>query len=244
MKLTREQRLINLPPITNIRSLGGYENDTLESTKAHKYVRSALIANVSEESLQKLYDFGIRAVVDLRSEMEIERNPHALNGYRDIAYYHINLIGKKDVNVMPDDVEELSDLYIFLVDQRPQKIKAIFEYFLKHQGQGVLFNCSAGKDRTGVIAAMLLDLAGIRDEVIVRDYSESFENNLPIYEFLQSECGNVLAAKLLNSNPEQMIRFLDHFRSRYKNTREYLLSLGFTTEEIVTLRNDFVNSAC
>lgn len=241
MKLTREERLLHFPPITNIRDLGGYETKEKKFTKTHKYVRSAIVANIDEKQLQGIYDYGIRAVLDFRSEGEIESHPHALNGYKDVAYYSVNLMDIKNLNLFPEGINELSDMYIYLVDNCQHRIKEVFQYFLKHNDEGILFNCSAGKDRTGVIAALLLNLAEVEKETIIVDYSESYENNLSIVKFLENQSGTACDASLLLSEPEQIKKFLNHFESQHHSTYDYLLMLGFSEEEVECLKTKFVS---
>lgn len=242
MRLTRQERLLNFPPISNIRDLGGYDTIDQKFTKTHKYVRSAIVANVSDEQLKEIYEYGIRAVIDLRSDAEISMNPHALSNYEGVSYYHINLMDQKDLNVLPKDVDELSDLYIFIVDKCQHKMKEVFEILVKHKDGGVLYNCSAGKDRTGVVSALLLDLANVDEQTIITDYSESYENNLPIYQFLEKQTEQIQSSTLLLSEPEQMSKFLNHFKEKYNSTKDYLSLLEFSEEEIELLKNSFVTS--
>lgn len=240
MRLTREERLLHFPPITNIRDLGGYETKDHMFTVSHKYVRSAIVANVSDEQLQGIYDYGIRAVLDLRSDAEIESHPHALKDYRDIAYYSINLMDIKNLNVFPEEIVELSDMYIYLVDNCQHKIKEVFQLLIQHKNEGVLYNCSAGKDRTGVISALLLNLAQVDNEAIITDYSESYENNREINRFLETQSGTACDQALLLSEPKQIKRFLDHFESKYHSTFDYLLMLGFDKSDVQQLKEVFI----
>jgi len=77
-----------------------------------------------------------------------------------------------------------------MIESMKNKFKDIFDIFLKYPYDGVMFHCSAGKDRTGMTAALLLDLIGCHEYDIVKDYSESYENNMEINEELSKMMDN------------------------------------------------------
>ncbi|MDD8048673.1 MAG: tyrosine-protein phosphatase [Thomasclavelia sp.] len=242
MQLSREERLLKIDGMTNIRDLGGYETKEGFYTKSHKFVRSTNPSNISDESKAKLYDYGIRTVVDLRSEFEMENQPHGLNNYDDIEYYHINILEQTDMNVVPDNIKEYSDLsgfYIFAIEANKSRIKEVFEIFASHLEGCIMFNCSAGKDRTGIIAALLLDLAGCHEYDIVKDYSESYENNLPIISKLEQMIGEE-QQKYLGSSPDIMMKFLDYITETYGSAKAYLLSIGLDEEKIEDIKDNFI----
>lgn len=239
MKLTREERLIHVPPITNVRDLGGYELAQHKYTKPKQYVRSAIISGVEDAQKEKLYEYGVRVVVDLRSDYEIEKYPHSMRNYKDVKYYNVNLLDDANAMVVPEDIKDLGDVYIYLVDHCAHKLKEVFEIFATYPDKTKLFNCSAGKDRTGVIAAMLLDLVGCPRETIVEDYQETFENNLPIYDMLLKESGEE-NKHMLESYPKHMNKFLDYFYAQYKDTYTYLKDIGLQEEKIKAIQEAFI----
>ena len=83
-----------------------------------------------------------------------------------------------------DRYKDLGGVYIYMLEGMKNKFKDLFDIFLKYPYDGVMFHCSAGKDRTGITAALLLDLMGCHEYDIVKDYSESYENNIEINEEL------------------------------------------------------------
>lgn len=178
--MTSEERLIALDKMTNTRDLGGYETQEGYYTKSNHYIRASSPANATEGDLEKLYDYGVRVTIDLRSDFEKEAQPSPFKDYRDVENIEINLMDDAVVKVVPSEVKEYKDLggvYIYMLEAHQKQIKAVFDVFKDHLYEGVLFHCSAGKDRTGIIAALLLELAGCYDHDIVKDYSESYANN-------------------------------------------------------------------
>ena len=195
MQLSREERLLHIGKMTNVRDLGGYETQEGYYTKSHKYVRSTCPSGISDDLKEQFYQYGIRTVIDLRSDYELVHQPHSLKGYKDIEYYHINLLQNE--------------------------------------------NMSVGKDRTGVIACMLLDLAGCHEYDIVKDYSESYENNMAMIKQLEEMMPSE-DEKFLGSDPRVMMKFIAYLRENYGSTKGYLLNIGFSDEEIEEIKENFI----
>ena len=238
--MTREERFLNVTSIHNARDLGGYETQGGRYTKAHKYVRCAGMSNLTEVDRQYLLDYGIKAVIDLRSAYEKKTSPDVIADDEDFDYYDIDFFGNKDAVLIPKgfDFKDMGDLYCLLLDNAKDKIKEIFRIFLKYPYDGVIFHCSAGKDRTGVTAALLLDLAGCHEYDIVKDYSESYENNEAINEELEKNL-EPDQARYLYSEPLYMMKMLNHIRENYGSAKEYLALLRFSEDEIDQLIEDF-----
>lgn len=241
MQLSKEERLLNIDSISNARDLGGYETQDGHFTKTKRYVRTASPHTLDEDGLKILYDYGVRAQIDLRSENEIEKAPSNLKGYNDVKYYHINLLQDAAMAVVPEAVKEyadLSGLYIYIIESCQLKIKEVFEILLQYPYDTVLFNCSAGKDRTGVISALLLDLVGCHEYDIVKDYSESYENNLPIIKDLEKLLGED-KRKFLGSKPEYMMKFLAYLKEHYGSAKDLLMQCGLCEEQIEEIIENF-----
>ena len=242
MQLSREERMLEIDSMTNVRDLGGYETQTGYYTKSHKFVRSTNPTKLTEDEKEYLYDYGIRMQIDLRSDFEVEQSPSQLKDYRDIEYYNINLMQSQDLDVLPKEIANYHDLagfYIFMLEANKEQFKKVFELFYEHPYDAIMFNCSAGKDRTGIIAALLLDLAGCHDYDIVKDYSESYENNLRIIPELERLIDEANRA-FLESAPQMMMKFLDYLRECYGSAKEYLVSCGLENEKISEIIENFV----
>ena len=81
MQLSREERMLQVESMTNIRDLGGYETQSGYYTKSHKFIRSTNPSKLTDEEKEYLYNYGIRLQIDLRSDFEIEQQPSSLIGY-------------------------------------------------------------------------------------------------------------------------------------------------------------------
>ena len=146
--MTKEDRLLPLKSLRNTRELGGYETQEGSFTKTHCYIRGATPAFLNEEDASYLYDYGVRVIVDLRGANEIQKAPNPLKGYKDIEYYHIDLFGDPKASLFPSDMsfKDMGELYCLMLDYLKPNFKKIFDLFLNHMGETILFHCSAGKE--------------------------------------------------------------------------------------------------
>lgn len=240
--MTNEERLLPLKKMTNTRDLGGYETQDGKYTKAHHYIRASAPTSALDEDIDALVDYGVNVVIDLRSDFEKEVQPSRLKGDDRFTYYEVNLLDAGMVKVVPEEVKEYRDLggvYIFTIEAHKKQIKDVFKIFLDHPYDCILFHCSAGKDRTGVIAALLLELAGCHDYDIVQDYSLSYGYNIEMIDKL-NEIMDEATKTYLRSSPRYMLIFLDFLREHYGSAKSYLLDIGLTEEEIEDIREMFV----
>ena len=135
----------------------------------------------------------------------------------------------------------LADRYFFLAELAKGEICRILTV-LADTSHPAVYHCAAGKDRTGVISAIVLSLLGVRDEIIVADYAASRENLDSIIDRLMSSKGyqtilGALPADTLHAEPETMASFLEQIRSKYGSMNEYALSTGASLERIERLRS-------
>lgn len=136
-----------------------------------RYIRSDAPLCLTEEEIQWLLDNHITTLVDLRSAQELERKPCPLQDVAGFTYYHIPVSGGGDT---PKSREHLYEVYRGMVDAQ---MDAILETIL-NAASNVMYFCTAGKDRTGVVSALLLKRLGISEDVIVEDYMKSKDNLL------------------------------------------------------------------
>ena len=136
-----------------------------------KYIRSDAPLCLTEEEIQWMLDNDITTLVDLRSAQEVERTPCPLQTVEGFTYYHIPVTGGGDT---PKSREELHEIYRGMVDEQ---MDTILETIL-NATSNVMYFCAAGKDRTGVVSALLLKRLGISEDTIVEDYMKSKENLL------------------------------------------------------------------
>lgn len=136
-----------------------------------RYIRSDVPLCLTEGEIQWLLDNDISTLVDLRSTQELEGKPCPLQNVAGFTYYHLPVTGGGDT---PKSREHLHEVYQGMVDEQ---MDTILETIL-NATSNVMYFCTAGKDRTGVVSALLLKRLGASEDVIVDDYMKSKENLL------------------------------------------------------------------
>ena len=213
-------RRILLCGMENLRDLGGYPlagRGSERFTRWGSLYRGDLPKQVTQADRQRLRELGITTVVDLRSKEEIERKPDPLAQELGIRYLHCPLAGDGRVPA-PDEVP-LS--YMEMADGTGQMAGALRA--IAEAPQAVLFHCTAGKDRTGVVAALLFWLAGVSEEDILADYIVSGPY---LQQMLRAYCEAPPGAVVCPPQSAYMSSFLRLFAQRYGTPRQYLEMLG------------------
>ena len=171
-------RRLPLATVYNMRDLGGFAA-AAGVTAFGRLWRSDLLGELPEGDVAAIERAGVRTVIDLRGDDERARVPNSLNGRPGITYVGLPLLGDVDTLAarmgMPlhdSFMHSLSILYSTMADSNPDCFVQVFEALLSGLVRGgVVFHCTAGKDRTGVIAAMVLELCGVARADIVADYA-------------------------------------------------------------------------
>lgn len=168
-----ETRRIRLPHLYNFRDLGGYEADGFV-TAWRRLFRGDCPADLDDDEWEKMKSLGIRHIIDLRSTYEVADNP--VNTPDGITYHHCHFL-KEDDSIEDKDLasrkflESLSLDYSFMMKNSLSELAGILKVTVDCLTDGnVYFFCTAGKDRTGMLAAVCLYLSGVGKEDIIADY--------------------------------------------------------------------------
>lgn len=176
-------RILPIESAYNFRDLGGYIGEGGKSVKWRRLIRSGDFATLSEGDMSYLADIPLLSVVDFRSEKEIEqlqdRLPQSVRNTHRLSINAGNLVPRfkqlvedsisHSEEVYQDAVKMMEDLYKELVTKYSGAYKSFFR-ILQEGEQPLLFHCTAGKDRTGVAAALVLSVLGVDRSVIYEDY--------------------------------------------------------------------------
>ena len=152
-------RRINLEQAINVRDLGGYPTPD-GCTPYGRFIRADNMYGLTEADLETLYQAGVRTVIDLRTPGERERQPGSFENWRDVRVVPCSLLGES-LDSFTGFMRSLGENYSEMIVRDRDHYRDLFEIILsENQRGGILFHCTAGKDRTGVTAALLLGLAG------------------------------------------------------------------------------------
>jgi protein-tyrosine phosphatase len=228
--------------LLNARDLGGYLAADGRQTRWGAVVRSDSLAALTPAGRQALLDYRVRSVVDLRLPAEVARrpNPFAEPDTHGVAYVNVSFLDPAAAPPEDDDIR-LADDYKRMLDRFRAPVAAVMAAIADAPEGGVLIHCAAGKDRTGLIAALLLGLVGVAPETIAADYALTAECLRPRNEaWLENGPGDrdERAALLARFAPtaEVMLEVLDHLHKRYGGVEPYLLEAGVTAADLARLR--------
>ena len=223
-------RHIPLGRMYNLRDLGGYPVPGGE-TAWERLLRGDNPEGLTEEDLRWLLDRGITTVVDLRSEAETGRKPDQLASQPGFYYFHCPLLSEGDG--MPNLETDVGQGYFRMLDGSDLVAKAMRT--VAAAPAGVLFHCTAGKDRTGLVAALLLGLAGAERADILADYQVSETYLADAIRQIRERVPD-LSAFAGASRAEYLSGCLDLLEEKYGSIPGYLWAIGLTEEELTALR--------
>lgn len=234
----------------NVRELGGLPTRDGGTTRFGAVVRADSVRQLSEEGWQALVAHGVRTVIDLRGDHELAEDPPATV---PVAVVHVPFMEANEaewkeieseleaaVAAAPDVPTATRDVYlIFLERFRVNAAGAVRAVAAAREG-GVVIHCAGGKDRTGLLAAFLLHLAGVEDDEIAADYALSEERLRPRHEawFAAAESDEELERlqRIAQTPRASMAGVLAELEARYGGVEEYLRGAGVTDEELRLVR--------
>jgi len=207
------------------------------------FVRSDNLLSLTAQGQEAMVAYGVTDVIDLRSESEVASSPSpfaALEPFGGPAptYTHLPLVDDATMRKLAE-APDMFDRYLMMLDRRADAFRGIFTALARTEGAAV-FHCFAGKDRTGMVAAMSLSLAGVDVDSIAADYAETDSQMATRYEeWLAAAAPEQLAEMRedLRCPPERIVGVLDHLEARWGGAEGYLEAAGMSATEISTLRS-------
>ena len=210
----------------NSRDIGGYSSS--KGTLKHKVViRSDALKFLTEENKLFLIKNNITTQIDLRTENVVRRFPSSLEEDNRFVYYNFPLTEGSMKSLEEND--SVSSLYSRMVENK-EVFYNVFKTFINSKG-GVIINCTAGKDRTGMVIYMMLSLCGVDFGTILEDYSLSdkyIEYRLPLVRKEIEDFPKFLG----DAKKDYLLEFHKNFINKYQSVENYLLNVGLTLEEI------------
>ncbi len=218
--------------IENMRDLGGYKSNSGKTVKEGKLIRSNLPVCLKNEEIETIKIMNINNIIDLRSKDEYEINPSIFENDNFFKVYHIEIdVGRN----IPVNQKIVSRTYIEIL-RLFGKMKEIFE--ILNKSDGIIFFCNAGKDRTGVISAIILKLLGVEENEIIDDYiltDKYMHKKLEEYANGSIEILNIITPK-----KEYMKEMVNWINEEYGSIENYMKNIGITEETINNIRNKYL----
>lgn len=232
------QRLLRFPELLNARELGGYPTLDGAMTRWRSLLRADDLVQLTAEGLQALADYGVRTVIDLRWPGEVAARPHPLarSSRHGVRYHQVSLLAGNELEWAGLAGECQKEMWkcAVLEHTRPQ-LKDVLQLIADAADEPLLFHCVAGKDRTGLIAALLLALADVVPDAIAEDYAASTARLADAYVVRYS---NLERAEILEAVrcPEQGVHNMLEYLAQYGGAAGYLGAIGLGDATIARLR--------
>jgi protein tyrosine/serine phosphatase len=234
----------------NVRDLGGLPTEDGRRTRLGGVVRSDNVRRLTDEGWRALAEHGVQRIVDLRFPEELaEDQPRDV----EIDVVHVSVLGAEfdpdyvkelDAHLAANDVaDHYAWSYVEFLERYRERFGQAFAAIADADGT-VVVHCFAGKDRTGLVAAILLRLAGVDHATIGADYALTAENLRPRWQAWLRETRDATERakleKLQHTPADAMTRVVQEVERRYGDVASYLRAAGLSDEQVDRLRERLV----
>jgi protein-tyrosine phosphatase len=242
-------RIMDVDGVINFRDLGGYHTADGKRVRTGLIYRSGALGDITEKGIAKLQELGIKLICDLRSAEEEVAAPDKYHQEPKPTYVHLPLLAddnrrerimalffnrSKFTTMMPEMYTRV------IIDANAPLYGDILRRIANADNLPTLIHCSAGKDRTGVAAALILSLLGVPEDVILADYSLSNLYYESYLKFGTLAVGSIAwtgitvehLQPLFLSNPKTLKAALDHIHLKYGSIPNYLRSAASVSDEM------------
>lgn len=263
MKLKR----IKFNKLKNTRDLGGFPASDGKVIKEKTLIRSGSLAKATEKDMDKLLNvYNLGTVIDLRIEAEIKDKPYVLPD--NINYHNILILDKSYLGIARDEYSLMSWFNLFTdTDRTPEDVFAqmyemlvfsersaelipqIFDILLENDDKSVLWHCSAGKDRVGVVTMLILYALGVDKELIIKDFmatnrfsaAEIYKTRIFAPLVIKKRRQRKCLAVLMGVKSVYLKKIFDRIESEFSGIEDFFeRQYGISGEKIAELRRKYL----
>ena len=249
------QDKIVLAGAPNFRDLGGYQIGTTRRMKWGCVFRSVHLALLTKDDQQTLVNLGIRSICDFRSEQERKRQPNRLPQATNIQTLHLPIVSsvieptQAITRVMQGDITWFTpDFMINSYLEKIDRFYSVWYHFFKQLSQEstrpLVFHCTAGKDRTGVCATLILLSMGVSENQVVDDHTLSNVYNADGIQKIEKTLSKVGLdpddlRDYITAPKTAIIATIEHIHKQFGSTQNYLIQkAGVKPDWLETLAKD------
>jgi len=217
-------RLVNLVGAFNFRDLGGYATEDHRRVRWGSVFRSDALHALTTDDVAALESMGVATIVDLRAASEVDLDPLTALSH-DVTYRHLPVLkvlgGGPTPTVHLERVDEdLSARYLWYLEEGGDAFVSALVLISQREALPLVFHCTAGKDRTGVLAALLLRGLGVSIDTVVADYEITAQRMPLIIERLRShpvhgEAVAQMEARVYEAEGRSIRLFVEALEARY-----------------------------
>ncbi len=227
----------------NVRDLGGLPTEDGRETRFRQVVRADSVRGLSDAGWRSLHDYGVRSLLDLRWQEELAEDPPLELG---LEVVHVSLFGDYDpalgreldalAAAQPTVAAGTREVYLASLRRHAQEVARAIAAIADAGDGAVVVHCAAGKDRTGLVVALLLRLAAVREDAIAADYALSEASWAPYVgkwiDEAETDRERARRRRLALCPPEAVIEVLEALEREHGDVGEYLRRAGATVDQL------------
>jgi len=177
------EQVIHLKGTTNTRDIGGYQTGDQSTLRRGQIIRSDKLSRLTANDFQKLEEIGLKTVIDLRTNKEHDESPTVWKGDNPPRFVHLPVgdanndwfasqrkMMKKNSFTEEQSLEHMVEGYRMIAEEGTSSYQKLMELVLDESNWPILIHCNAGKDRSGVGVALILEALGVNRETIMEEY--------------------------------------------------------------------------
>jgi protein-tyrosine phosphatase len=238
-------RLLPLKGTFNVRDVGGYRTTDGRQVKWKTLLRGDALHGLDDEGRVHLASYGLQSSIDLREDDERAAAPDRFDG--EVRSISVPLFSLGASTLMGETLDRtnlttLEDVYRLLVHTRGEALVAAIRELADPANVPAIVHCSAGKDRTGVVIALVLAVLGVPDDVIAADFAATslfLNEDFRLALLTRSEAlrrDSTVVERMLSCEPDLILGILAEIRIEYGDIAVYLGQHGLELEELRSLR--------
>ncbi|MBE3558385.1 MAG: tyrosine-protein phosphatase [Ktedonobacteraceae bacterium] len=236
------RRSLTLEGCHNVRDIGGYATLDGRTTRWRTVLRADSPNGLSLEGQHLLLAYPVRTIIDLRRTTEVRQDPAIFAASQAVRYVHVSLLedGRK-----VREAQSLQKLYRLMLETCQEPIQQIVRLMATEELFPCAIHCTMGKDRTGLIIALLLSIANVPAKTIASDYALSEQYLAPLYPMLRARAAqeghDVRRLEWLTpAHPETMLATLEYLEQQYGGVKQYLQRIGVASKQLEKLHHILV----
>jgi protein-tyrosine phosphatase len=240
-------RLVALEAVHNFRDLGGYATADGRTTLWRRLYRADGLYRLTPADVTALEPLGLRTVIDLRSAPELDERGRFPVDAHPVVFHHLPIVDKTWAHGDAPEYERDEDFLIWAYQEMltigAPRFAAAFDILAEPGALPAVFHCAAGKDRTGLLAALLLGSLGVSHDDIVADYALTVEGMARFREWAAREWPEwvermaSLPPAYTAALPDAMRHTIDELCAEHGSIRDYVRSIGVSDATLDTLES-------
>jgi protein tyrosine/serine phosphatase len=238
---------VDFARVFNFRDLGGHPTEDGRTVRHGVLFRSDNLGSLQEEDRERFQAMGIRTIVDLRKPREIEKLGGRAPEWACSVWHNVPL---KNPAWLEEDYSEQEGPVAYLIARYLESAEAtggeyarVLSILADPETGPVAVHCMGGRDRTGMVFALLLDLLGVPDDVIAADYQFTelaTERFMAWFRSVNPEAAE-FPPYLTVTPAEVILTVLERLRDKYGSIEAYVREHGLSQEEIARLRELYLS---